>query len=152
MRTANFMRMMVLPLSLFAYQSSSADGQPPRFKEIHWVHSSEKALDLAQPSKSPILIYVTSDNCGYCRKMDRDVWSHPQIIQMVEERYIPFKLDAAKNAELVAMLNIQSLPTTLLFSSKAEFLASKTGFVPATQMAGMLRMLETPSLVGQVGR
>lgn len=113
--------------------------QNPPEPQIYWVHSPKMAASLAKQFQLPILVYVTSDTCGHCRKMEREVWSNPQIISMVEAGFIPLELNAERDAELVAAMGIRGLPTTLLFNQEAKFVTGAAGYLPANRLAGLLR-------------
>jgi uncharacterized protein YyaL (SSP411 family) len=119
--------------------NSCSKAQSPPVPQICWVHSQDMAMSRARQLHLPILIFVTSDSCMYCRKMEREVWSNPQIITMVEKGFIPLALNAERDAKIVDALGIRAFPTTLLFTEDATFITRATGYLPSNQVAGLLR-------------
>ena len=117
----------------------TAFAQSLAVEQIHWVDSADQAGSLARQFNLPVLVYVTSDHCAYCRRMDREVWSNPDIISMVEEGFIPLKLNAVEDAAMVAALKVRAFPTTLLFSPHLQFSCGATGYLPPNHLAGLLR-------------
>ena len=127
-------------LAMFALIGGSCSkAQSPPKSQIGWVHSQEMAMSRARQFHLPILIFVTSDSCMYCRKMEREVWSNPQIVSMVETGFIPLELNAERDAKIVDALGIRAFPTTLLFTEDATFVTRATGYLPPNQLAGLLR-------------
>ncbi len=127
-----------------------SNGQAPsRTPQIHWVQSPQQATALAQQFNTPILAYVTSKHCGYCRKMERETWSNPQIIAMVDGGFIPLELNAERDAELISSLRISAFPTTLLFTPDAQYLAGAPGYQSPTQLAALLKRVQHPEIAAQ---
>lgn len=138
MRFRHLLPVTVGAAAIFSGLSSLKAQYPPE-SQIYWTQSANQAASLARQSEMPILMYVTSDNCGYCRKMEQEVWSNPQIISMVEEGFVPLKLHAERDAQLVAGLKIRGFPTTFVFTRDARPVQRATGYQRPTQMAAMLR-------------
>lgn len=138
----------VFAMVVFAGVRSSSAERPPE-PQIYWVQSPQMATSLARQFRLPILVYVTSDSCYHCRKMEHDVWSNPQIISMVETGFIPLELNAQRDAELVAALGIRAFPTTLLFTDDSKFVTCAPGYLPPNKLAGLLRSAKRPQSASQ---
>ncbi len=100
-------------------------------QEIRWLKSAEQAALEAEKTGKPILVYVRSENCHYCDKLQKDVWTFPQAASYVARKYIPLKLSKELNPAAVKSLKIKGYPTTLVFSAKREFVAKVEGYMPA---------------------
>ena len=107
--------------------------------QIHWVESTQMAASLARRSRLPIVAFVTSDHCGYCRKMVQNSWSNPSIIQQVESAFVPLKMRADRDSRLIASLGIRAFPTTILFTPEGKIIHSVPGYLPPNRLAGLLR-------------
>jgi thioredoxin-related protein len=112
---------------------------PQRSAEINWAQSPKVATSLARRSRLPIVAFITSDHCGYCRKMERNSWSNPTIIRQVESGFVPLKLHAARDRRIVASLGIRSFPTTILFTPEGKIINKVSGYMPPNRLAGLLR-------------
>lgn len=126
--------------------STEASAEPtlPDRPQINWVDSPQLATSLAQQFHLPILIFVTTDGCKYCRKMEREVWVNADIVSIVETGFIPLKLNAEHNTGFVAAQQIRAYPTILLFTPDAKLINSATGYLPPNQMASLLRGVQLP--------
>lgn len=130
---------------------SGAIGQGPAQTppQIYWLQSAQQASQMASEFKTPILVYVTSEHCGYCRKMERETWSNPQIIAMVEGGFIPLELTAERDREVIAAMGIRAFPTTLLFNSDAQFVGGAPGYLSPIQAAGLMKSMRHPEATAQ---
>lgn len=122
-------------------------GAPP--SRIYWAQSPQRAMALARHSRLPILAFVTSEGCGYCRKMESTVWSHPQIISQVEAGFVPLKLVASQHRQLIASLGIRAYPTTILFTPEGKVIHRAQGYMPPLQVARLLRAARPAHLAGK---
>lgn len=52
------------------------------------VNNYEKAVQLAREQNKPILIDFTGWACVNCRKMEEQVWTEPQIAQIINDNYV----------------------------------------------------------------
>ena len=59
-------------------------------QQINWV-SIEK---LPQNSDKLYLVDFYTSWCGYCKKMDRETFSNPTVVKIINKYYIPVKFDA----------------------------------------------------------
>ena len=98
----------VLGTALFT-QSSLAD-------PINWRTNLDAAkIEAAQSGKLVLLHFYTS-SCGPCKKLERDVFSQPQIAVAMEKDFVPVKLDADKSSALANAFQINRVPTEVVLS------------------------------------
>ena len=105
----------------------------------------------AQSTGQPILAYATSDNCGYCRKMERDAWSNPKIVHQVASGFVPLRLHARRDAKLIAKLRVRAYPTTVLVSPEGRVIAGAQGYLPAERLEGLLSSIRTAEKADATG-
>jgi len=67
-----------------------------------WTQDYEAALKLAQEKNLPILVmYTGSDWCGWCKLMDKQVFSKSEFYQFAEKNIILVSLDYPRDKSLV---------------------------------------------------
>ncbi len=52
----------------------------------------EKGIDAAKTQNKPIMIDFTGWACVNCRKMEEQVWSHPEVIEVLKSKYVLISL------------------------------------------------------------
>lgn len=63
-------------------------------QQINWV-SIDK---LPQNSEKLYLVDFYTSWCGYCKKMDRQTFTNPTVVKIINKYYIPIKFDAEGDA------------------------------------------------------
>lgn len=59
---------------------------------VNWM-SFEEAAERSKTEKRKIFIDVYTDWCGWCKVMDKNTFSQPEIARYLNENYYPVKLD-----------------------------------------------------------
>ncbi len=61
--------------------------------QIQWLTLSQ-AYELIKTQPRKVFVDVYTDWCGWCKKMDRETFSQPYIIQYANEKFYAVKLNA----------------------------------------------------------
>lgn len=123
---------MLVSLGPIAVQAQTAAS------EIDWHNDAAAAIEAAQKLGRPIVVFVTSDHCGYCRKMERDTWSDIRIRQRLSSEYVALRVNADASPDTVRRLRIRAFPTTMRFSPGGEYQDGFAGFVDAEKLSKYL--------------
>jgi len=106
---------------------------------IAWFTNLEDAQKIAQEKNIPIFIHFTgSDWCGWCWKLEEEVYSKPVFQDYVADNMVMVKIDFPKkiklpedvvtyNRELATKFGIQGFPTVQLLNPDRTPIA-KTGY------------------------
>ncbi len=60
---------------------------------VNW-YSFEEAVELASENPKKIFIDVYTEWCGWCRRMDRETFTNPDVADFLNEHFYPVKLNA----------------------------------------------------------
>ncbi|PRY11912.1 thioredoxin-related protein [Pontibacter ummariensis] len=132
--------------------------ESPVATTIQWLSIEEAAEKMKQEPRK-LVIDVYTDWCGWCKKMDKETFTDPKVVALVNEHYYAVKLDAEgkkpitlnghtfefkpeyKAHELaVALLNGQmSFPTTVYLDEKMNMLTPVPGYLDAAKFSQVLR-------------
>jgi thioredoxin-related protein len=109
------------------------------FASSGWMTDMDKAMKLSAKTGKPILAdFSGSDWCGWCVKLDREVFSQKTFKDFAKKNLILVLLDFPRskpmtaklkkqNAALAAKYGIRGYPTVLLLDSKGKVIV-KTGY------------------------
>jgi uncharacterized protein YyaL (SSP411 family) len=106
---------------------------------IAWGGVTADAFVAAHRTGKPILVYVTAEKCAFCRKMERETWSDPQVAKLVEAGYVPLKLHADTHPDEIATLRIRAFPATVLVSPQGKPFAGRVGYVESAKLVELLQ-------------
>jgi protein disulfide-isomerase len=109
-------------------------------KDDNWTESWDKAVEAARKANKPILADFTgSDWCGWCKKLDQEVFATKEFRDWAQKNVILLKLDYPKyttqdsaiktqNEELSKKYKIQGFPTILFLNDDGKTLG-KVGYL-----------------------
>ncbi len=75
-------------------------GENENSAKINWV-SIEEAQQLVAQNPKKIFVDIYTDWCGWCKRMDANTFSHPQIAEYINENFYAVKLDAEQDEPIV---------------------------------------------------
>lgn len=109
---------------------------------ITW-YSLEEAQQLAREHDKKVLIYAEASWCGYCKKMEKEVFPKEKVIRSMEEYYYPVRIDIESTekvafngnvmtgSEFAQRHRVRGTPTFFFVDKKGEILGAQPGFIPA---------------------
>ncbi len=130
-----FLSVLVLPFLLLGSPLFAQGGQ----NQIQWQTDFQKAAQEAKQQRKPMIVYFTgSDWCGWCKKMDQEIFSTPQFIQEVGSKFVFVKLDfpmnkklpedqMQQNAQLKQRYGVTGYPTVVVLDPSGSFVG-ETGY------------------------
>ena len=62
-------------------------------EQINWL-SIEEAVELSKKEPRKVIVDVYASWCGWCKKMDKQTYTHPEIVKYINKKYYAVKLDA----------------------------------------------------------
>jgi thioredoxin-related protein len=105
--------------------------------------SFNEAQTQAKEDQKKVLIYVNARWCGYCKKMEKEVFSqesvqeltskyfHPVWIDVDEEdSYLTFQNQKMSHSQFADALQAYSTPTFVFFDENGPPIAAQPGFLP----------------------
>ena len=112
-----------------------------KIKQGDWLENFDEALAAAKSLNRPVLIDFTgSDWCGWCIRLDREVFSQKAFIKYAKRDLVLLKLDfpqrkklsealQKQNRELAKKFGIRGFPTIVIVNSEGNEIA-RTGYQP----------------------
>jgi uncharacterized protein len=111
--------------------------RPNRAAEIGWRPWSEKAFQEAQVADKPVLLAISAVWCHWCHVMDETSYSDPEVIRLINERYVPIRVDNDERPDVNRRYNMGGWPTTAFLTPDGEIVHGGT-YVPPDTMRSYL--------------
>lgn len=107
--------------------------RPHHAYKIQWRVWSEAAFQEAMLADKPIFLLISSMWCQWCHIMDETTLSEPSIISIINNDYIPIRVDGDLRPDVNQRYNQNGWPSVALLSAEGEVLWGGT-YVPTKQM------------------
>lgn len=129
-------------LFLYAFTPFSTAG-------ITWYELKE-AQQLAELNNKKVLVYAEASWCGYCKKMEKEVFPNQAVQDTLKKYYYPVRIDIESKEEVVfngetmtknnfaIKHQVKGTPTTFFINKKGKILGAQPGFIPAKVFRNLL--------------
>lgn len=120
--------------------------------EVRW-QGWDAGLAAAKGGKRYVLVDVYTDWCGWCKRMDREVYARDDIRDYLERHFITVKLNAESNESMTFQgetrtargiasgYRVTGYPTTIFLTPEGEHLANVPNYIPADRFLLLLRYI-----------
>ena len=108
--------------------------------QINW-YSYEDGMAEARKSGKSIVFYFHADWCTYCVRMQKETFSHASVIEFMNNKVIPVKVDADRERQVARSFRVRGLPATVLLTRKGEQIGPMPGFIPPKSYLAMLNKI-----------
>jgi thioredoxin-related protein len=139
-------------LAMFSASRIDQRGTDASTERIQW-HSYDEGVTLARNQNKKLLIDVYTDWCGWCKKMDSDVYTDENIKTLISTNFVAVKLNAESSdkvtlgtdqldeASLARAMGVSGYPTTVFLDSGAGPITKIAGYMEAKEFATVLRFI-----------
>ena len=108
--------------------------------EVKWVSYPEGISRAAQANR-PALVWFYARSCRVCGVLQKNVLSHPEIIDYLNAKLIPIKVDFSRERELVEQYRVSGVPIIYFLkpdSAPIDFIA---GYVEPEKFLTIIRYI-----------
>ncbi len=133
--------------------SSSAYLRSAAHQPVHWREWGDAAFEKAKQENKPILLDIGAVWCHWCHVMDRESYENEKIARLINESYVPVKVDRDERPDIDAryQMAVSALtgqggwPLTAFLTPQGKPFYGGTYFPPDDRFGrpGMKRVLES---------
>jgi thioredoxin-related protein len=87
---------------------------------IQWRTDWQRALDEAKKANLPLALEFFMEGCPACGRVARETHQDPAVIETLNHRFVPVRLEARDHMDLVQQHQVTATPTILVFSPEGE--------------------------------
>lgn len=107
-------------------------------KPIIFMDSLDAAFSRARDENRRVLIYFTGDSCSWCRVLEKEVHSKPEMIALASE-FVCVKVNTTDRPDLAEQFGAHSLPRTLILNAKEQPISLRIGYSPLEEHLAWLK-------------
>jgi len=112
-------------------------------QEVQWRTDYAAARREAREKNLPVFMDFGTANCTWCKKLDVTTFRDPAIVKLLNEQFIPIKIDADRSKDLTHALEIKSFPTLVFATPEGRIIGVNEGFVDAAKFGQQLRRAQS---------
>lgn len=103
-------------------------------QELVWNNNLNKAMEISKKTKKPLMLFFTgSDWCGWCIRLQTEVFKKPEFAVWAKENVVLVELDFPRRTALSAELTAQNNELQQFFAVQGY---PTVWFVDATKVDG----------------
>jgi uncharacterized protein YyaL (SSP411 family) len=111
---------------------------PPALTTVAWREWGDAAFEEAAAGVKPILLVLTATWSHWCHEMDRRAYADPAIASLVNDRFVPIRVDTDLRPDINERYNLGGWPTTAFLTPAGDILGGGT-YVAAERLPDVLR-------------
>ncbi len=116
--------------------------------DIEWHEWGEEAFLKARETGKAVLLDLSAVWCHWCHVMDDTSYSDDEIIRLINEDFVPIRVDIDRRPDIRERYNFGGYPTTAFLDADGEVIAGGT-YIPPDQMRRTL--VQVKGYVGSRG-
>ncbi len=117
--------------------------------EVTWF-TMEEAQQRAEEQQKKVLIYAEAQWCGYCKKMNKEVFPKEVVQDSLNKYYYPVRIDVESDKKLTFngepmtqqqfahRQQVRSTPTIFFVNANGEILGMQPGYMPVDVFSKLL--------------
>lgn len=120
--------------------------QTERANSIAWRDWNETAFEAAKAEGKPVLLTLGATWCHWCHVMDETAYADERVIGLVNDRFIPVRVDVDQRPDISLRYNQGGYPSIALLTGNGEFVAGRP-YTPPDEMLALLERVSSGEFV-----
>ena len=117
---------------------------------IPWREWDEEAFRDARAQDKPVLLTLGATWCHWCHVMDQTSYSDPRVIELVNSRFIPVRVDVDQRPDISLRYNQGGFPSVAFITGEGEFITGRP-YTPPDEMAALLERVSVGEAIPPAG-
>jgi len=107
---------------------------------IAWHRDLRRAIEVARAEGKLIVADVYTDWCGWCKKMDKTIYSDPAIVALSRQQvFVKVNAeDGGQGQNFAEQMRVKGYPTTIILDGNGRVLNIAEGYIASPQALGEL--------------
>ncbi len=113
-------------------------------EKINW-RSYDEGVKLGKEEGKKVFINFYADWCHYCKMLDKKTFVNQDVIDYLNQHFIPVKVNSDKNTSVAQKYQVRNLPVMWILSQDGEPIGQQPGFMPPEKLLPILKFVGTDS-------
>jgi uncharacterized protein YyaL (SSP411 family) len=119
---------------------------------VKWSGWNNDLFSRATTEKRFVILDLEAVWCHWCHVMEKTTYSDPKVIELLDAKYLPVRVDQDANPDLSNRYGDWGWPATIVFNSDGTEIAKIRGYIAPERMQALLKaVIEDPSPGPSVG-
>ncbi len=145
--------LFVVSLGFLACVQTESDAAATRDEgKISWKNI-EQAAETAGNQNKKIFVYVHTDWCTWCKRMEEETFSNNDVAEYMNDKFMPVALDAESQKQVkfngqqmteqdvASMFGVEGFPTHIFLNSNGEPITIAPGYMPPDRFIKVLSFI-----------
>ena len=110
----------------------------PEGSQIDWQSWDSELFEESKELERPIFFYFHGQWCTWCRDFQDESLENPDVVDTIDQHYIPVLVDLDERADLFRRYGGRGLPFVVIVNHEDEMLTRFTGHVNPRDLQGIL--------------
>lgn len=116
-------------------------------RKVKWRSWSDAIFEEAKKENKFVLLDLEAVWCHWCHVMEEKTYSNPDVINLIEKKFIPVKVDQDSRPDLSHKYEDYGWPATIIFNSDGVEIVKRSGYIRPERMIRLLNaIIKDPSL------
>ncbi len=105
---------------------------------IKWLSDPNSAMKSAEQADKPVMADFTTEWCGWCKKLDKDTYSDPKVIEL-SRKFVCVKVDGDVYKGMCRQYGITGFPTIIYMTPEGKVIQTAVGYRKANMMTAEMQ-------------
>jgi uncharacterized protein YyaL (SSP411 family) len=125
--------------TLLLLSASFASAAEPN--AIHWQDWSGKLFEQAAREDKFVLLDLEAVWCHWCHVMAEMTYKDPEVVELIQSRYIPVRVDQDARPDLSSRYEGYGWPATIVFGANGKEIVMRSGYFEPRAFAALLKAI-----------
>jgi thioredoxin-related protein len=104
-----------------------------------WRTDYDAARKEATDKGRPVFLHIYSEGCIHCQRLDAGPFRNPAVVELLNQRFIPMRVEASRAPKLLEVLHVQMYPTMVIAGTDGNVVAFLEGYHDAKSLTEHLQ-------------
>ena len=128
---------------------------PHAARAVTWQGWTDDLFSRAEAENRFVILDLEAVWCHWCHVMEEETYKNPEVLELLEARYIPVRVDQDANPDISNRYGDWGWPATIVFAPDGTEIVKLRGYIPAPRMIALLKAViddpsPGPSIIDQV--